>query len=424
MLSGILSGPLDGPRSFFVFWRLLDRRAWALFVTYLLVASGVVAGFAALALALGPELERALLAYVFPEHWRLTGRMVYEKLFDQLGRQALANFVLNGGMAAISVTCFAVKEILSRRIEQRNRLTGGHEPWPLWRQLIEEIKFAVLYLLAYNIIFWLSYPPIGFLRTAGTVLSYLILFVFFNITFTCPLFLRHRIGYAGMVRVFFARPLASFGYALVFCGPAVLAARLAQGQSLSTVVALQLGIHVLLVAPAASAGTWLAARLLPAAKAMRPTPLVARLVLVGGMLATLAVSVLVFARLADSVHAKSQLLKCRYRVDWSSFQLELPSFSDLSLGLSFDLEIENPTHVDVRVEDSRLVIRNDQRYFSTVELMRIEVPAGQSRRQKVALKLQVALSRLLEYKTLVSRPWDFVLWVEVAEGWEFPVYFR
>ncbi len=425
MLKHFFSGPLHGPRSFFAFWRLLDARAWFLFFLYLLLAGSVVGLFALLAVSIGPELKQGFLEYVFPDHWRMAGRMLLDKLLGRLGPKVVANFIINGGMATISLFCFALKEILSRRIEHQNKLVDeAHAPWPLWRQAIEESKFAVLYLVAYNLIFWIGYPPQEWLRWLALGLSYLTLFIFFNITFMCPLLLRHRIGYGRMVRTFFARPLAAFGFAGWFLAPALIATHLMEGQDWSTVAAVLLGIHVLTVPMAASAGTWLAARLLPTAKALRPTHAISRVLGVGGMIAIMIVSSVVFARLADSAHAKSQILKCQYRVDWSSLDYELPSFSDLSLGLSFDVEITNPTEVDVRIEDSRLEIQNDHRYFATANMGQIQVAAGQARRQKVEIRLQVAISRLLEFRSLMDKPWDFILWVSMDKDWEFPIYFK
>ena len=90
----------------------------------------------------------------------LAGQMIWNNYLERLGKQVLAIFILNGGMAAISLTCFAIKEMLSRRIEHGNPLLEhGHEPWPLWRQGLEELKFAVLYMVAYNVIFWVAYFP-------------------------------------------------------------------------------------------------------------------------------------------------------------------------------------------------------------------------------------------------------------------------
>ncbi|HSA23962.1 MAG TPA: hypothetical protein P5076_21060, partial [Myxococcota bacterium] len=201
-----LSKPLDGPASTVTLWRLMDRGAWALFLLYWLLAAGSVAGIALLVRAIGPELKLAILDYVLPADFRLAGQMLLESFFGHLGERLLANFALQGGMAAVSVACCVVKELLSRRIEHQNPLLQeGHAPWPLWRQVLEELKFAVLYLLAYNVIFWLGYPPYGPTRLAADVLSYVSLFVFFNVTFMCPLFLRHRVGYGRMVRTFFAR---------------------------------------------------------------------------------------------------------------------------------------------------------------------------------------------------------------------------
>ncbi len=423
--AGFFGGLWYGPASFFIFWRLLDRRSWAIFFSYLAVAAGVVTAFALAMKALGPEAKEALLAYIFPENWRMAGRLVFEKFFGKLGSQVLANFIINGSMTVISLSCFVFKEMLSRRIEHHNPLLPyGHKPWPLWRQAVEEVKYAVLWAAAYSVIFWVSYPPFDGTRLLGKILSYLVLFVFFDIIFLCPLFLRHRVGYGRMVRTFFMRPFASFGYAAFFLAPSIIASNLLHGQPLKVVVPVLLAIHVLTVAPAASAGTWVAARLLPTAKKMTPSPFFVRVVGMFIILGILGASGYVFGQLANSINAKTQILKCRYSVDWGSFKLDPPSFSDLSVGLSMDVEITNPTDLDVVIEHSRLEVQNNEKPFGTVHLDRIEVPAGQTKRQNIKLRIMITLSRLLEYKELLHKPWEFTLWVEVDEGFEFPVYFR
>ncbi len=422
---GFWQGLGDGPASFFIFWRLLDRRAWSIFFSYLLVAAGVVTAFAVVMKTLGPEAKESLLEFIFPENWRMAGKLVFDKFFGKLGSQVLANFIVNGSMTVISLSCFVFKEMLSRRIEHHNPLLPyGHQPWPLWRQAIEEIKYAILWAAAYSVIFWVSYPPFAGTRLLGKVLSYLVLFVFFDIIFLCPLFLRHRVGYGRMVRTFFVRPLASFGFAAFFLAPSIIASNLLKGQPMNLVVPVLLAIHVLTVAPAASAGTWLAARLLPTAKKMTPSPLSFRLLGVVMILAILGASGYVFGQLAGSISAKTQILKCKYSVDWGSFSIDPPSFSDLSVGLSVDVEITNPTELDVLIEHSRLEVQNNEKPFGTVFLDRIEVPAGQTRRQNINLRIKITLARLLEYKDLLHKPWEFTLWVEVNDSFEFPVYFR
>jgi hypothetical protein len=185
-----------------------------------------------------------------------------------------------------------------------------------------------------------------------------------------------------------------------------------------------LAIHVLTVAPAASAGTWVSARMLPTAKSLRPTRWWSRVLGTAIMITIVSVSGYAFSKLASSINNKTQILKCDYRVDWSTFDYRIPTLSDLSVGLSLEIEISNPTEVDVLIEESRLEIRNNQKHFSQVDIGRIEVPRGETRRQKVDLKVAIALTRLLEYKDLLSKPWEFTLWVQVTEDFEFPVYFR
>lgn len=418
-------GAFDGVREAATFPRLLDRRGWKLFFLYLFVACLAVTGFALLVFWLKPSLKQAVIDYIFPSDWQLVPRLVAEKFFGRLGSQVMANFILTGGMALLAMLCAPLKEMLSRNIERtRPLLSEPMRPWPVWRQVLEEIKFALLYLLVYNAIFWLGYPPVPALRSAATVMSYVALFVFFDITFLCPLFLRHRIGYPRMIRVFFARPLQSFSFAALWCAPAIAAGFLMQGEKLGPVLAVILAAHVLVVAPAATAGTGLAARLLPAASAMRAVPLVLRLLGWLVLLAALGVSAALTARLANSLHKKTQVLKCEYQIDPGSLSIDWPSLSDPTLGLAVDLQIRNPTRVDLELEDSRLEITNDGRPLGIVRIGRIAVPAGEMRVQRLTLRIEVSFARLLEIRNLLSKKWDFVLWLKVSEDFEFPVYFR
>jgi hypothetical protein len=419
------NGAWDGIRAAATFPRLLDRRGWKLFFLYIFMAGLAVSAFALIALWLKPSLKQAIVDYIFPSDWQLVPRLLMEKFFGRLGSQVMANFILTGGMALLAMLCAPIKEMLSRSIERsRALLPEPMRPWPVWRQVVEEIKFALLYLLVYNAIFWMGYPPIPALRSAATVLSYVALFVFFDITFLCPLFLRHRIGYPRMIRIFLARPVQSFTFAALWCAPAIAAGLLLQGEKLGLVLAVILAAHVLVVAPAASAGTELAARLMPAASAMRPAPLVARLIGWLAILAALGISAGLTARLANSLHKKTQVLKCEYQLDPGSLSVDWPSLSDPTLGLSVDLQIRNPTRVDLEIENSRLEITNDGRPLGIVRIGSISVPAGQTRVQRLTLRLEVSFSRLLEIRSLLSKKWDFVLWLKISEDFEFPLYFR
>jgi hypothetical protein len=419
------AGLLDGFKAIVIFPKLLNKKGWALLLLYWGLAIAAVSGFAALVMVLKPALKEAFLDYVFPEHFKIAGRMMVEKLFGQLGSLLIANFIVVGGMSVLSFLCSAVKETLSRHIERENPLgAGAFSPWPIWRQALEELKFAALYLLAYNVIFWIGYPPSSFCRTTATVLSYIALFVFFDITFLCPLLLRHRIGYGRMVRAFFRKPVQSFSFAVVWCLPVLIATQFMTGEKMALAVSVLLLCHVLVVAPAAAGGTFLSAKLLPVARDLRPAPGFLSALAWILMLAVLGASGTVFFRLADSVNKKSQILKCQYSVDFRSFDYRLPSLLDPSVGISFDVTIQNPTETDVEMEQSRLEIKNGGKKFADAWLDPISVKAGETAKQKVSLKLDVKLSGLKDVKGLFTKPWDFVLWAQVLEGYEFPIYFR
>jgi hypothetical protein len=297
-------------------------------------------------------------------------------------------------------------------------------PWPWWREAFEEIKYLLLYLLTFNAIFWLGYPPLAPLRIAATALSYLVLFAFAWADYLSPYYFRHDLGYLRIFRLFFARPAAGVIFSALWCLPALLSGVILSGERLVLAFVVLTAAQVLVIAPAVVSGTALAARLHAQASGLRPVP---RLIKWAGALtlsALLAAGAFLTISLSGSLLEKTQLLKCSFRLVPGTLSVSRPTLLEPAPGLEAELEIENPTGLDVLIEDSRLEVKNSGGFLANVHIDRIFAPARSSVRQKVALKISLSLAKLSRIKELFSGDWEFTLWLRLSPRWEFPVYFR
>ena len=136
-----------------------------------------------------------------------------------------------------------------------------------------------------------------------------------------------------------------------------------------------------------------------------------------------------FGVVGSSLHHKSQILKCHYRVDWDSFGFERPGWLGLlgqtiDVGVHIDVDIENPTPFLVKIENNRVDVRHDGQEVATTKLSPLTVEPGHSSRQRVSFTLALSRDALLhEGRELFSADgWQIILYVEVASGFWFPIY--
>ena len=160
--------------------------------------------------------------------------------------------------------------------------------------------------------------------------------------------------------------------------------------------------------------------------------LIAVFVGLAGILGVLAWNGYRFGAVGRSLHHKSQLLKCDYTIDWSSFEAETPSALELldaarrdsiTLGVSFDLTVANPTGIDVEIEDNHLDVRQRGVLIGQTKLPRGRVAAGSTQKLRLTLPLTVVPSQVLRIRELVtSKDWTITLYLDIDDGFTFPVY--
>lgn len=414
----------------------LRAKSGAWLVTYIMAAASVLALVAWQLVAHKDDLLQLAMDYVLPSDWHFAARTLIHKFFAQQEQLVITNAVVAAALLAVQITLFPLKEKVSAALEEDARLV--HEPveeHPLWFQAWEEIKIFLAMLAAQGSVFWIGYSDDPVRRKLAVVVSFLVLAANVAVDFLSPVLQRHKLRYSQILKSLAVHPLLSLGFGALFALPAVGATALASAHtewSFALRVGVAFGGQVLGVALAVIGGTVAGAPLVTDARGRTRSPAAVRvlawLVLVG----LLAWNGYRFGAVGRSLHHKSQLLKCDYTVDWSSFSADTPSALDLldaarrdaiTVRVSFDVTVANTTGVDVEIEDNRLEIRQQGQLIGQTALPRGRVAAGATEKLRVTLPLTIAPSQALRIRDLItSKGWAATLYLEIADGFTFPVY--
>lgn len=410
----------------------LPRKSWGFLALYLGASALLLGGIGLLLRARRGELRDLLYAYLFPEGWHGALDLLLEHFFLTQQRVVLINAVITASLVAVTVLLFPVKEWLSASFERHGRLT--REPareHPLHRQAWQEIKLFLLFIAVQGTIFMLGYPPVPALKTAAAALGYLFLFFTFAVDFVSPVLQRHQGFYSQILRILARHPLAALSFGAIFALPTIAVGKLWAANpewSWTWALFVVFGVNVLCIAWAAVAGTWLGARLLPGLAGVSRAGPRARGIAWAAVLVLLAANAYVYGNLALSAHHKSQVLKCDYEIDFGSFDFERPALATLledeaTVGVSFDVHIDNPTGFDVDVEDSELVVEHRSTVVARTRLGALAVPAGQARTRRVSLSLTVEPRSLTLDRSLIDpKSWRVTLYIDVTPHLRVPVY--
>lgn len=257
------------------------------------------------------------------------------------------------------------------------------------------------------------------------------LFATYAIDFSSPLMQRHQGRYSRILKTLGKHPVAALTFGAVFALPPVIAGHLLVANtdwSWAEVVAMLFAINVVCITWAAIAGTWFGAQLWQTFARTPRSSTAVRAIATSLVVLTLAVNAYAFGSIGLSVHRKSQLLKCDYDIDLSSIGVTAPELGQLlrgrpRIGLHVDMVIHNPTAFDVELEDNRVVFAHDGTEVGTGRLAPVRVPAGETVRARVDARIDIALGALHKGRDLLSTEgWTVVLYLEVAPGFEFPIY--
>lgn len=409
----------------------LDRRSAAWGVLYLALAGALLFGFACWVEAHQHDLRGLVLDYLFPKDWHFAAGALVDLYWAKQAQIIVAGVVLGGGLALVSLLLFPVKEQLSASFERARGLTDApiHEH-PLWRQALEEVGLFVLYLTAQMVVLRLSYTADATRVQLAVALNAHYLATSVGIDFIAPVLQRHRHSYFTILRLLARHPLVTLTFGAIFALPALAAGKLVSNDDVGTWLYAMFGVQVASIAWAAVAGTWLGARLLPAARALPPPWRPGQALVLGAILTTFALNATWFGQVGAAIHHKSQLLKCDYAVDWTSLRLDRPSVlgmlaaGQVSVGVRLDLRVHNPTAFDLVVEANHLDIRHDGTRVSTSRLAPFAVSAGETRRVPFGFEIGLDPRSLMKGRALLEDRYTFVWSVEVAPGVEVPIPLR
>jgi len=411
----------------------LSPRGRRLAAAYLLAAAALLALLGGALLALEGGARRVLLSWLFPTELHAPADFFVAYVFKSQTRQVLANALVGVTLAVIGLTLFRLKERLSQAVERDERLLGGRpfDELPWWLEAFEEVKLALLYIAAFIVIFWLGHDPAPWRKVASTAASYLFLVFTFAVDFGAPLLMRHGRRYGQVLKALARHPVASFTFGLVFAAPGILAAQLvAHSPDLGAgaTVAITFTVSLFSLVWAATGGPWLGAHLFAAAERARPWRWPTRAATWLALLAILAGGGWVGGQLVRSLSAKSQILKCRYTPHWDTLRVDTPSLVGLLGGkvaarVAFDLEVENPNALPVRIEDNRVEIADgDGIVLAAGRLSPFEVPKQSARRVRLALDAQLEAKALLAGVSLNPARWRVTLYLRLDDGFEFPIF--
>lgn len=382
------------------------------------------------------ELIQLAMDYVLPQDWHFATRTLLHRFFAQQEQLVITNAVIAASLLAVQITLFPIKEKVSAALEDDAQLVA--EPvaeHPLWFQAWEEIKIFLAMLAAQGSIFWIGYSDDPVRRKLAVVLSFVVLAASVGVDFLSPVLQRHKLRYSQILKTLGAHPVLTLGFGALFALPAVGATALAASQK-AWAFEMQIGVafggQILGVALAVVGGTCAGAPLVADARRRTRSHWTIRVLAWSVLLSLLAWNGYRFGAVVRSLHHKSQILKCDYSVDWSSFSARTPSALDLldaarkdsiTVGVSFDVTVANTTDVDVEIEDNQVEARHQDQLIARSQLPRGIVPAGTTQKLRVTIPLTVQPSQALRIRELLTtKDWSITLFFEVAPGFTFPVY--
>ncbi len=370
------------------------------------------------------EIKQLLLDYLFPTSWHGLSESIVEFFYEKQAKVVIGNMILGASLVIASVLLFPIKEIYSAKFEKDAKYANGdREEFPLWMQALEESKLLLFYLTAQCLILFIGYYPWPVTQWLSISLSYLFLFFTFGLDFIAPTLQRHHLKYSVFIKAMLIRPWLVTAYGALFSAPAIIIARIMfeiENLTLIEVASYLFLINMFFLTAAIPAGTHLASKLLPEVRDSSPIPhnIMNRGYIVMGVI--LIISLLLHGALLRSVHHKTQLLKAQYDVDWGSFKLDIPDFSELlnkkSLtNLTFDLEITNPTEFGIVIEKSQIYVDKDGENIAQVDLNGFAIASGEVRRVNIKLDGISDLGKIQNFSILLEE-WHISMYIDIWPG--------
>lgn len=413
----------------------MSGRSWLRFFFYFLLCAGLLGALVVLFDSQEKNIQRAAMAFLFPEDWHGLIDFLLAFVVKSQAQQVLVNVILFATMTLVSLAFFWSKELLSQSVERDRQARGDPNADPsrwrdnaIWWEGLEEIKWTLFSTALMFLVLWIGHDVAPWRKTLATVLSYVVLFFSTAVNFMAPPLQRRHKQYAQILAAMCRRPILTMVFGAAMALPQVAALHFIGTADVPVVVALLsiFAVNVLFIAWSAASGTVAGLALAPLAENARPWPWWIRAMVSAATIAVLAFATYVLLNLGVALKDKSQILKCRYSVDWSTVQIDSPRLGDLlkgevDVGVTFEVEIDNPNPLPVRIENNRLVAEDDGKIVAEGRLVPFEVPARGKNKSRVGLNLKVRAGALLEGASLDPTRWGLVLYLQLTDDFEFPI---
>jgi len=337
------------------------------------------------------DLRLALLEFFLPESWFIVGDALIDRLLDPQALAVLINALVATVFVLVSLLTFPLKEWLSARYERQAGCTAGRTPGELSlvAQGIEEGKLALFYAAMLLGVLRLGLSQDTTIRVTSIVLSHMVLILTVAIDFISPTIARHGLRYAQVLKLLFMRPMRTALFGLIFAAPPVLVGYLYKTLQWSPVMGygVMAIVQLTTIVAAVLAGTVIGARWL---QSLEQSPKVGIGTRVGGwslVLSLLVYNGLFFGTAAQAAYHVSPVLKCEWTLSADGFDIEPPSLSNPSLGLSLTVHIRNPTERRAKIGDNRVEVRHQGALLATSAFPAFEVDSGAEATQTLAIRV-------------------------------------
>ena len=177
---------------------------------------------------------------------------------------------------------------------------------------------------------------------------------------------------------------------------------------------------------AIASGTYIASAILPQAHQTPPiSPLLKKTAyIIIGLCFT--AGLIFHGSVFISAHHKSQVLKMEYNIDWKNVDIEMDSIFTIfkeegSIAISFPLQVNNLTAYDFELEDSFVVIKQEEREIAHMAISRLFVPAGEVITQNMSANIHINGKSLSGFRELMQG-WNAYLEYELLPG--IPLIFK
>jgi len=402
----------------------MKKNSFQWMAVYLSLGIVVFGVFTWLLISNEATIKNLLLDHFFPKSWHQISEQLAAFLFETQAKIVIGNMIIGGSLVLASMVLFPIKEKYSAAFEKDAQFNNGESrEFPLWQQAWEETKLFLFYLTAQLIILWLGYYAYNWTKILSISLSYLFLFFTFGIDFIAPTLQRHRTSYTLMLKALLKKPVVVFSFGIIYSLPVIVTSRYiftVETLSLVEIIGILFFTNILFLTLAVPAGTRIASMLMPEVKRTLAPLKQTKIKGYTAMALLLVLMLFLHGRLVASLHYKSQILKANYTIDWSSFDYQVPTISQLFQGnalsnLSIDMVIDNPTEYDIVIEASQIFITKNELSIATVDLNGFEIPSKENRRVTLKIDSSTNINRLENVNDLLEG-WRVDLQFELWPG--------